>query len=290
MTVTLIVDQEIIELDNVTFRTSKAIVGALADTGKTDVEIKVLPEYWPVIGIYLNFIGGVSYDDKDQLVYPDNLPVIDDAKTLSVCFYMESFFDDQVFFGYLMKQAYAMWSKFLPLIDGCPHDRQIYLYSPYEFVPVQYRESPIFFEEWLTINANKEIVLEGDVTYYNQVWYHKNKQVEKVRCYHGSPGKKEVINHTPWPCMGPSADAFRQTGYEISMTWRENGQLWCRAIYKDGEQDGLTEAWYDNGQIMEMETFKGNRRHGPTQTWYQDGKLKSIVEYDMGQFVSIQKF
>lgn len=288
MTVTLIIDQQAVELDNASLRTSKTIIDAMTDTRQTNIEIEVLPAYWPVIDIYLDFIGKIYYDDKGQVVYSDNLPIIDNAKTLALCFYMESFFEDHAFFLYLMKQAYDIWSSFFPYIEGRSDEGMIYMYSPYEFVPDKYRDDPQFFSDWLTTNANKQIVLDGNVTYYNYVSYYSDGRFKEFKSYHGGPGEKEIICRTPLPCM--RYNGFRQIGYGISIAWYENGQLWSRAVYKDGKQDGLTEAWYRSGQIKEIETFKDGQKHGLVQTWSEDGDLISVIKYNMGQFVEFENF
>jgi len=281
MTITLIINQEHVRLDNSLLRTSKAVTDALADLHQNDIDIEIPFDYWSTIDIYLEFVNKIYFDDSGQVIYPDNLPTIDEPETLTLCFYMESFFEDHTFFIYLMKQAYAIWSAFLPYIHTLPDERLVYLYTPYEFVPDKYRDKLSFFKEWLDINANKQVVLcwQGNEVHSTYVTYYDNGQLERFSAQHFSSGSR----------VNPYGVRFG-VGYGISMAWYENGQLWSRAIYKDGKQNGLTEAWYDNGQPKEREIFKDDSRNGLKETWYEDGRPNYIADYAMGQLISVDRF
>ena len=109
---------------------------------------------------------------------------------------MEAFFADNTFFVYLMKQAYDIWVEFYLYIPSLPDDRLVYLYTPYEFVSRKHIDKPSFFKEWLTINANKEIVLTGKGTYHTKVTYHNAERIDKLEAYHTINGKEIGYKHT----------------------------------------------------------------------------------------------
>jgi len=166
MTVTLLIGQREIEIDNSLLQISQAVKGLLSDLQVTDVEFRVPAQYLSIIDICVNKI---CYDRKGQAVYHDELPVISDVKPLCLCFFIETFFADSVFFGYLIRQAYTIWDELYPCIPSLPDERSVYLYTPYEFVPKDYMSRESFFSEWLTINANKLVSLSGSRTYHTDV-------------------------------------------------------------------------------------------------------------------------
>ena len=198
MTVTLLIGQEEIKVDNSLLRKSQLFKEGINDLGqravvnsdREDVDIVVSARYLPVIDIYLDFINKISYDEEGKVVYPDSLRVINNIETLILCFYMESFFGDSAFLVYLMGQAYNMWNEFLPHIEGLPGERLIYLYTPYEFVPWHHIDTPSFFKEWLAINGNTEIVLNGKYHYFTEVVYYPSQQLKQLKVYHTVDGRE----------------------------------------------------------------------------------------------------
>jgi len=144
-----------------------------------------------------------GYDDNDILIdVPEkftstvtdkNIPVftfyytfllgtplhINDTKTLCLCFNMQSYFDDDAFFVYVMKEAYNLWFMFYRFISILSNERLIYLNSPYEYVPSHYMNEPSFFKEWLEINKSIQIVLNGNEVYYTKVDYYNNQALNK---------------------------------------------------------------------------------------------------------------
>ncbi|KAA0213017.1 toxin-antitoxin system YwqK family antitoxin [bacterium] len=63
--------------------------------------------------------------------------------------------------------------------------------------------------------------------------------------------------------------AVRHGLYE---SWHENGQLECRAEYRDGNLVGSYSAWYDNGQLRETSEYEDGRRHGVMRTFFANGQ------------------
>ncbi|MBR8759011.1 toxin-antitoxin system YwqK family antitoxin [Porphyromonas levii] len=55
--------------------------------------------------------------------------------------------------------------------------------------------------------------------------------------------------------------------------WYDNGHLFFRANYKDGELDGLCERWYKNGQLEERGQWECGKIEGILENWYEDGSL-----------------
>ena len=59
----------------------------------------------------------------------------------------------------------------------------------------------------------------------------------------------------------------------LHKSWHENGQMWKRHIFKNGEEDGLRESWHTNGQMSVRCTLKNGKRYGLFESWYPNGQM-----------------
>ena len=59
----------------------------------------------------------------------------------------------------------------------------------------------------------------------------------------------------------------------------DNGQLWERVTYEDGERDGLYEGYYNNGLLGSKVTYKNGKWDGPYESYHEDGQLLSKGTY-----------
>jgi len=117
--------------------------------------------------IYFNF-----------LTHHDAHTHIKQVNILLMCFNMESFFDDDTFLKYLITEThiyiyiYPVWNEFYSHIGELPDEREMYLYTPYQFVPDTYMNKPSFFNQWISINQNKNIILNNYEVYHTVVTYY----------------------------------------------------------------------------------------------------------------------
>ena len=325
MTVTLFIEQRKVRVDNSRLQNSELVKNVVTDLGQQDVDITVPSRYLPVIDYYLDFIDKVSHDEKGEVVYPDDLLIIDGVNDLFLCSSMETFFGDNAFFVYLMDQAYSIWNEFYPIISLLPDERLIYLYTPYEFVPEKYMDRESFFKEWLHVNANKNIVLNSNEIYHTDVKYYDNGRIKELKIYLTIDGQKVGFSHEKTWYDSPSSkegqpryqcnykdgqlDGLLEIWYEdaegqleyrenykdgkrdgLSENWYENGQPKYRWIYKDGEHDGLHERWYRNGQLQYQENYKDGKEDGLWEGWRESGQLSYQEVYDMGELISEEDF
>jgi hypothetical protein len=244
MTVTFVLNDnsKIVVPNSIVMFSSKYIKHLLLDAGITDVTIDIPYRYSFVFGIYLDFLYRKDHG-------------INDVNVLLLCFDMESYFADEQFFEYLMSQAYVMWSTFYPTISSVPDERLVYLYTPYEFVPHKYMSNPSFFNEWLDINQNKKITIDGNEMYHTDVRYYNNKGVRSIhsmRVYCTMNGNR--------------------VGYGLRQEWYPNGQLRYRKTYLGEEENGLQQGWYANGQPEYRHEMSNGRKNGLREGWYADNK------------------
>jgi len=284
MTVTFVVGGTEEQVPNHLVMSSEYIKNLLVDLNATDITIEIKKEYIPIFNIYLAFLYGNLNPHGG----------IKNVNTLISCFKMESFFIDGDFFEYLMDQAHSLWDQFVPLISQTPDERLVYLYSPYEFVPTKYMDRDTFFNEWLKINSNINIVLNGNAIYYtNTIYYDKDKKyIKELNTYHTINGKKVGYEHKEeWhDTQGEMTEQrYYSKNYEngeengLQEEWYQNGQRYDIGNYENGEKNGLQEAWYENGQPRFILNYKDGRYDGIQQVWYDNGHRYYITNYKNGK-------
>ena len=67
--------------------------------------------------------------------------------------------------------------------------------------------------------------------------------------------------------------------------FHNNGQLWERINYKNGEPEGLHESFHKNGQLRWIRNYKNGKEHGFTEQFDENGTLTGTVEYKDGELV-----
>jgi len=311
MTVTLFIDGRRIELVNAKCCTSEMIMGLLSDLQLDNVDITVPVEYLSVIDEYVNYINRPTTGGYDTVIDSD-------VGTLVSCFFMETFFADSTFLTQLIKYAYGIWCEFVPFIPSLPNKRQIYLHSPYEYVPDDYMSREAFFNEWLQLNANSDIILNGDETCSTEVTYHHltslpyqgnhpSQQIKRLFTCHLAKRPKDNSMIGRW--LGDIwsgeqqivAYSFEQTWYQGSNSRVEsrkiykNGEIdivwtnWCKGIrpengpfYKNSKFDGSWMHWHENGQLILQGSYKDGKKDGEWLYWFKSGQLWTRCSYKHG--------
>jgi len=237
--------------------TSSKVLGAvLSDLHlKDDIELDVKPEFTKAFHFYIDFLLSRK-------------SIVTSAEELLQCLAIEDYYEDKDFLIYLVSQAYKFWSTIFPYL---PDDDEVWLRSPYEFVPVNLRTQQAFFDDWLAINANKEVVLDDNRVYHTDLTYYDEgrKQKREVDIYH-------TVNE-------------EKVGYSFKVGWYENGQLRYRRNYKDSKQDGLQERWYANRQPEYRYNYKDSKQDGLQERWYANRQLWYRLNYKDGKPDGLQK-
>lgn len=85
---------------------------------------------------------------------------------------LASYLLDQGYLAYLMSQVRLVWSSLSNQVEKQLADvkRDIYLHLPYQLVPEEYMEVTDFFKDWLAVNANTTMLVDGKV-YQTRVQY-----------------------------------------------------------------------------------------------------------------------
>ena len=260
---------------------SKVLEAALSDLHlKHDIELDVKPDFTEAFHFYVDFLFGYK-------------PTIDTAEELFQCLTIEDYYEDKDFLIYLIPQAYKFWVIVYPYL---PNDIEVWLRSPYEFIPVDLRTQKEFFDKWLNLNANKEVVLDGDKVYHTDLSYYdeSRKQKKKVKIYHTVNGNEVGYSFkSGWYVNGQAQYRFNYRDGKpdgLPEGLYDNGQLQYRDTYKDGKLDGLSEGWYDNGQLQYRDTYKDGKLDGLQEAWYVNGQPEYRHIYKDGEEDSLQYY
>jgi len=265
---------------------SKVLQAVLSDLHlKDDIELDVKPEFTGAFHLYVEVLLG-------------HKPTITSAEELLQCLSIEDYYEDKEFLIYLVSEAYKFWSIITPYL---PDDDEVWLRTPYEFVPGSLRNQEKFFNDWLELNTNKQVVLDHDNVYHTDLTYYdeSRKQKREVDIYHTvndeGVGYFFKVGWYANPSIQGGQLEYRRN-YKggkpdgLQEGWYENGQLEYRINYKDGKQDGLQERWYENGQPKYRINYKDGRKDGLQEGWYENGQREYVKEYRMGKLISEQKF
>jgi len=238
---------------------------------------------------------------------------------------MESYYDDESFFNYLMAAAYPVWKEFYPHISELNDSRTVYLHSPYLYVPHEYLTKPTFFNEWLKINKDRRIIVnrnpltfspsepyDGSEIHRVVTKYYDNGNMETADMYYTVDykriGRETIITWYPSGSLkriDNSINLFTMTEKNrngqrvwtynsdftvldgINEQWYASGNRKTKYNYVDGLNVGLQESWREDGQIERMTNYNNNGEvHGLHEEWHKDSNRKLVAIYDNGRLIS----
>lgn len=262
-------------------------------------EIVIPNEYNDIADSYFDFLNRkmLPFSSVDSLILALELSLV---------------VNDLDYFEYLLDEVYKMWDEFYPVIPTLPNDlqREIYLYTPYHFLPKDLINNPTFFNQWLRITESK-ITLNGDQKYTTQVkWYGDRKSVKRIDVtYTESPLKKssltifyyengrlkftrEYINDKEegvWTEWYPDGQVQEEgeylNGKKVGLwrKWYPNDQLQEEGEYLNGKKVGLWRKWYSNNQLQEEGEYIDDKKNGLWKTWYESNQPEEEQEYVNGK-------
>lgn len=237
-----------------------------------NIEIPIPKKFYDLIDNYIDFLN-----DK-----PKNIRNVDELLT---CYDMESFFDDKNYLLYLVRQAYKFWDEFYPLISTFPvrTEEEIYLHTPYQYVPKALINDPEFYEHWLEINKNKAIILNGDEKYSTKITYYDNGNMKELlfdndQFSYANPKRFEIKKI--WYENGNLASKEEAVGNQTKkMRWFENGRLSVEEEFINDNRHGIFREWGDEGQPYLEKEFENGKKQGVWREWYENGQLRYEGRY-----------
>jgi len=256
MTVTLVLsDDKIVQVPNTIVSTSKVITSCLEDTESDNVTITVPVVYTTVCNYYLDVLN-------------DKPIIINDVDTLLICFKMESFFADDKFLKQLICMSYLLWKDFYPHINELPNARTVYLHTPYEFLPDAHIKTSTFFNEWIHLNQDREITVNGDGAYQTKVQYitERFQTLMEVNSYHTVSEQHGTYSYYQLRDIWYTDNTGQLKQVKSQNRFKsKSSRVGKRALFTN--RDGLQQGWYDNGQIKYQENYIEGKKHGLQQGW-----------------------
>lgn len=228
---------------------------------------------------------------------------------------MSLLLEDMVYFSYLMSSAYRMWDEFYPKINLLPPliQWEIYLFTPYDYVPENYFEYQTFLSQWIKNNQDKRIILNGDEVYMTETRYQGGK-IYELEVYHtvneqeSGYGKTiyfsdngDIIDERDY-FNGKDVDLGRQrdryNGF-VEYRYGGGGQVRETGYYWDGYRTGVWRKWYagdgtsdDNGLPWEIGEYVNGKRKGLWRKWDRHGNMSEgnyVGNKKEGQWVTHSK-
>ena len=244
---------------------SQLVKGLLEDYKTGDATVPMPSQYKNIFRIYFE---SLKYTDISQM--PD---LIFDMGTLLLCFELETFLADDTFLNYLILQAYPLWDDFYPHIKELPARDDIYLHTPYDYLPERYRDNAEFWKKWFQLNVDKTITLNGNEEYHVDRSYYAtdaegnyyaadDPHIMTLSIYHLVDGVGE--------------------GWGVTWQYYRDGKIESMENRLNMIPNGLYQRWWPNGQLAVEGQKLDGAREGLWTSWWETGKLRSSVNYSGG--------
>jgi len=262
----------------------------VADTKTTKVPIP--DKFIDVIDNYVNYVLGTQ-------------TMITDKQYLRTCFNMSTYFQDNDYCDYLLKQLFDGWDDLSPLVydnDNITPELQweILIHCPHDFLPETYIANNKFMREWMTVNRDKIVTTNhGKETYYinhdvktpNKKHHAVNFSIinrdqdrmqtsmlfQQYASGHLSNDMKSAIQKTFNVKFGAEVrTVYYPTGEPKSITPIHTTDI-------DDKKTCVSESWYQNGKHEMRVNVINGKSHGLGQKWYSNGQLQSNHNYNHGK-------
>jgi len=291
---------------------SEVINDMLGDCGVSDADITVPDRYYDVVGNYINFMHSKPTEIKT-------------VKKLVNCFEMNTFFIDNEYFKHLISQLFSRWSGGGRIYEDRRNSQpvgellssslttittptllwEICLHLPFRFITDDFITKPSFVKEWMKIDDNKKVTLNGDEQFQTtiilncqtpEICPHEYDYTDYLEHY--IPNFDNIINQREPNISYEPDDVFSPYSFTTKLISRGIGMSEKRLhlFYRDYRikqefdyQDmhsehinmtvvrkvktGKERIWFDSGQLMKR---LSNSSFNSTclSEWYESGQIK----------------
>ena len=245
-----------------------------------DIVIPIPQQYSDIATNYVSFI-----DEEKQPIYSKEQMV----KYLS----QQSYFDDETYLKYLVSELLSNWSymvtvPYTALNVDIQYD--VFLYLPYEFVPERgegwYFNNELFSKEWMKINTNSKIVVNGNEE------HHCIRDGKIVRIYCTIDGQRvgsqKTIRYYDNGNLTFEEQRVNDKLQGVRKYWYRNPKNTLERIgeYVNGKKQGLWKTWHNNPEhTLESEgLYINDRKQGSWKYWYDNPEhtLRMEGKYNNG--------
>ena len=233
-------------------------------------------------------------------------PSIDNAYLLLECFKFANYLEDNNYFNYLLTHLFEMWSEVSFIVYGDDISNQlrydILQHCPFDFLPQKFRNDNVFIGQWLELNQNKTVIVNGNTMYHineidniNEFLIPTSSQEVNLISYHVvcDQGRRNILKYI-WckditqtkqdftPLINLVINDKRQGPWKEWYT-SHNRQLKSKGYYDNDKKHGLWEEWYNNGHYQRKGFYDHNDSHGLWEIWYNTGHIYCKIYFVNGK-------
>jgi len=276
------------------------LIKSMLDDIEESIIILIPDRFRSVFDNYRDFLFGIKL-------------FIDNDNVILNCFKLANYLQDDVYFEYVLTQMFDNWSDMSYIINGDNISSQlrydIVLHIPYDWLPKSYLDDDIFVAQWLELNQNKNVIIDGNKIYHINEIVHTNPksndpQGVNLISYHTTDNdvyhqytiqydrycqtKRNVYSYI-WckdalrvekqlpPLINLMVNGVKQgIWYEQHRGVKITG----RGVYSDGKKQGLWEQWFDNGQLQFKGYYDFGLEIGTRETFNMDGTLRDTIVHE----------
>jgi len=271
----------ITDIPNIICYRSEYVKGIINDLGANTI-IDIPDKYATVIHNYIDHLKNSINNGYESIKDIDNV---------KLCLLLATYFDDSVYFKYVVKQILDTWSYMFTMVyTELTYDIEwlVLLHCPYDFLPRSFITNNIFIRAWEKNNPHDTVInVNGnEVYYYNKVGvdYDQNKTFATYHTVNNKQiGRKFVTRYYPSGELKEQAEYVDNELQGLVREWYiSNGQLESETQYDNGERHGLHTVWYYNGNIKSKSTYVHDEQHGIQITYYYNEQciISSEIHYE----------
>jgi antitoxin component YwqK of YwqJK toxin-antitoxin module len=225
--------------------------------------------------------------------------------------------EDKNYFSYLISQLHKFWTLLSPVLYSNDVNsnvkRDVYLHCPHLLLPKLYLNNKLFMDEWIKLNIDKEIILNG-----NEKFKYGTTEQKSVNDTYNNTANKDKINQQIM---------FAQGAKIHQRSYNDKGQGETKIIDKDNvtrsiesyinglkfgpvfsydentikkiqyylinnKEEGVETSFYPSGQIWTETQYHNCVVNGTFKDWYDDTNhtLKKVGEFQDGKHVGVSKY
>ena len=283
MSVKLTINEHTFSVSKDTACNSEYIKGLLDDFGDDGIIIDVPEKYNKVIHNYIYFLRSKPF-------------VIVDRHVLSSCFDLSTYFCDNTYFNYLVKQLLNHWSHlFMVVYENVNPDlqRQILLHCPHDFLPDKYINNGRFLLQWVTTFATDcqgQSQGQSQVVKVNNSMEYEIKVEDDMKCGDNSGIFTVILTRCDKSVIMKNYCCDR--GKESFL--RSDGVMLYHVC---GRKTGLTHPIFvktltiskTDGTILSEKSEDNGQLEGVSRKWFDTGVIRSEIEMQRGKCCGLER-
>jgi len=251
-----------------------------------------------IVNLYLMCINNNTVITNYVKEYPLNKDKRNLGRLLQLCHYL----DDEDLFEYPLLLIRNCYCNYVEVIQSLYSEiqRNVYLHLPYHLTPITIETDKTFFDNWLTINNNKDIIVENityrssldpytDIIKIGNSWFGSRQMTQFVTFQDDDkfgvnwvwyPPTNDNNNNNNFKQLAHSSYYINGNKHGQVKQWHQNGVLGQEVSYDNGKLHGLAIEYNSDGNKVSEVIYYYDKQHGKSKLWYDSGVLKEERSHD----------